>query len=74
MVAAVLILIELDDLENSGSQMRSASEEQQWISGRFHVGHGGLESTGRHSFGQVFKISAIKKHMFSTIFICFQQY
>jgi hypothetical protein len=77
MVAAVLILIELDDLENSGSQMRSASEGQQWISARFQevaggygvlgAVNGGLEPTGWYPFGKVFEILAIKKHMFLKI-------
>jgi hypothetical protein len=58
--------IELDDLENLGSRMRSAFEGQQWISGRFQEvggGHGvlgavngGVEPTGRHPFGKVFKV------------------
>jgi hypothetical protein len=61
--------IELDDLENSGSQMRSAFEGQQWISGQFQevaggqgvlgVVNGGVEPTGRHPFGKVFKVAVL---------------
>jgi hypothetical protein len=59
--------IELDDLENSGSDLRDSFEGKQWISGQFQEvrgGHGvlgavngGKEPTGRLPFGHVFKVA-----------------
>ncbi|MGG6263118.1 M23 family metallopeptidase [Leptolyngbya sp. AN03gr2] len=58
--------IELDDLENTGVNSRSASEGHEWISGKYQLvpgGHGvlgnvnsGMEPTGRHPFGDAFKV------------------
>jgi hypothetical protein len=59
--------IELDDLENSGVDLRDTFEGKQWISGKYQQVRGGKgvlgsvndgkEPTGRHPFGKVFKVA-----------------
>jgi hypothetical protein len=54
--------IELDDLENIGAKARSRLEGKQWISGKYQEVRGGSgcltgwEPTGRHPFGEAFKV------------------
>lgn len=58
--------IELDDLENSGRNIRSEFEGRSWISGKYQQVEGGLgclkgvnsgkEPTGRLPFGSAFKV------------------
>jgi murein DD-endopeptidase MepM/ murein hydrolase activator NlpD len=64
--------IALDDLENEGREAQSSFEGKQWISGKYHeveCGFGplkfvpsplgysvGYEPTGRHPFGDMFKV------------------
>jgi hypothetical protein len=64
--------IELDDLENEGREAQSSFEGKQWISGKYHEVEGGFgplkfvpsplgysvgyEPTGRHPFGDIFKV------------------
>lgn len=54
--------IELDDLENSGRKLASKLEGKQWISGKYQEVQGGSgclagwEPTGRHPFGDAFKV------------------
>ncbi|MDY7012702.1 MAG: hypothetical protein SVX43_03720 [Cyanobacteriota bacterium] len=58
--------IELDDLENSGREQRGSLEGKQWISGKYQsveggsgclkIVNGGKEPTGRHPFGEAFKV------------------
>ena len=64
--------IELDDLENEGRKTQSPFEGKQWISGKYQEVEGGrgllkylpspegftsgYEPTGRHPFGDVFKV------------------
>ncbi|MEO0704155.1 MAG: M23 family metallopeptidase [Cyanobacteria bacterium J06649_5] len=64
--------IELDDLEDEGRPMQGSFEGKQWISGRYHEVQGGFgslknmpsplgympgyEPTGRHPFGDLFKV------------------
>lgn len=64
--------IELDDLENEGREAQSDFEGKQWISGKYHEVEGGFgplkfvpsplgysigyEPTGRHPFGDIFKV------------------
>ena len=64
--------IELDDLEDEGRAVQSSFEGKQWISGRYHEVQGGFgslktmpsplgytpgyEPTGRHPFGDLFKV------------------
>jgi murein DD-endopeptidase MepM/ murein hydrolase activator NlpD len=62
--------IELDDLESSGTAMRSFLEGKQWISGKYQevpggfgvlgVVNGGVEPTGRHPFGSAFKVAVME--------------
>lgn len=54
--------LELDDIENIGSGLQLPFEGRQWIAGREHYVAGGsgclvgLEPTGIHPFGKVFKV------------------
>jgi hypothetical protein len=64
--------IALDDLENEGREAQSSFEGKQWISGKYHEVEGGFgplkfvpsplgysvgyEPTGRHPFGDMFKV------------------
>ena len=54
--------LELDDIENIGAAVRLPFEGKQWIAGREHYVAGGsgclvgLEPTGIHPFGKVFKV------------------
>ena len=64
--------IELDDLEDEGRPIQGSFEGKQWISGRYHEVQGGFgslknvpsplgytpgyEPTGRHPFGDLFKV------------------
>lgn len=58
--------IELDDLENEGRSARGGLEGKQWISGKYQsveggegclkIVSGGKEPTGRHPFGELFKV------------------
>ena len=62
--------IELDDLENSGTAVRSFLEGKQWISGKYQevsggfgvlgAVNGGVEPTGRHPFGSAFKVAVME--------------
>ena len=59
--------LELDDLENIGSEVRGSFEGKQWISGKYQEVsggdgclaflNGGKEPTGRHPFGDGFKVA-----------------
>jgi len=55
--------IELDDLENQGSAIKSTFEGKSWISGKSQKVPGGSgclvgeEPTGRHPYGDFFKVS-----------------
>lgn len=54
--------IELDDMENAGRRATGPLEGKQWISGKYQEVRGGSgclagwEPTGRHPFGEVFKV------------------
>ena len=54
--------IELDDMENAGRHATGPLEGKQWISGKYQEVRGGSgclsgwEPTGRHPFGEVFKV------------------
>ncbi|NJM99485.1 MAG: hypothetical protein HC800_22185 [Phormidesmis sp. RL_2_1] len=64
--------IELDDLEDKGRPIQGSFEGKQWISGKYHEVQGGFgslkntpsplgytlgfEPTGRHPFGDLFKV------------------
>jgi hypothetical protein len=62
--------LELDDMETSGRTQRSSLEGKQWISGRYQQVEGGFgvlgqlnngkEPTGRHPYGDVFKVVVLE--------------